>query len=128
MQVNLNIDMAVDLKNCGVTMKKRKVVVEEQSSQEPKLKRKHHTKVINKKARNRENNFVDQLVTDTCTNCEDNFCSNKFVSFHVLVRPFHSGWANEYRLEDYKYRLCKISWFVFNLISNTFGSYKEICQ
>ena len=39
---NLNIDAAPDLKNCGV--KKRKVVVEEQSAQEPKLKRKHQTK------------------------------------------------------------------------------------
>ena len=127
MQVNLNIDTS-DLKNCGVIMKKRRVVVEEQSSQEPKPKRKHQTKVNNKKARNCEYDFVDQIVTDTYTNCEDNFCSNKFASFHMLVRPFHSGWANKYQLEDYKYQLCKISRFVFNLISNTFGSYEEIRQ
>ena len=58
--------MAPDLKNCGVTMKKHKVVMEEQGAQEPKLKRKCQTKVINKKARNHEDDlYIDQIMADT---------------------------------------------------------------
>ena len=45
--------MAPVLKNRGVTMKKHKVVVEEQSAQELRLKKKCQTKVINKKLGNR---------------------------------------------------------------------------
>ena len=48
MQVNVNINTAPDLKKCGMTMKKLKVIMEEQGIKEPKLERKHQTKVINK--------------------------------------------------------------------------------
>ena len=51
MRVNVNVDTAIDLKNHGVTMKKYKIVVEEQGAREPKPKTKCQTKVINKKAR-----------------------------------------------------------------------------
>ena len=39
--------MAIDLKNCGVTMEKHKIVAEEQGAREPQTKTKHQTKVIN---------------------------------------------------------------------------------
>ena len=43
--------MAPDLKMRGMTMKKCEFISEEQSTQEPKPKRKRETKIINKKAR-----------------------------------------------------------------------------
>ena len=61
MQVNVDIDMATDLKMCGMTMKKHEFVAEEQGAQEPEPKRKHETKVINKKDRNREDNLSIEL-------------------------------------------------------------------
>ena len=57
MQVNVNINMAPDLKKCGMTMKKLKVVMEEQGIQESKLERKHQTKVTNKKVGNCEDDL-----------------------------------------------------------------------
>ena len=38
-------------------MRERKVVVEEQGTQKPKLKRKYQTKVINKRLGNREDDL-----------------------------------------------------------------------
>ena len=57
MQVNVNIDMAPDLKKHGMTMKKLKVIMEEQGIQVLKLKRKHQTKVINKNVENCEDDL-----------------------------------------------------------------------
>ena len=57
MQVNVNIDTAPDLKKRGMTMKKLKLIMEEQGIQEPKLKRKHQTKVINKNVENCEDDL-----------------------------------------------------------------------
>ena len=42
--------MATDLKMRGVTMKKREFVLEKQGAQDLHPKRKHETKVVNKKA------------------------------------------------------------------------------
>ena len=49
--------MAPDLKKHGMTMKKLKVITEEQGIQVPKLKRKHQTKVINKNVENCEDDL-----------------------------------------------------------------------
>ena len=46
-----HINMATDLKMRGVTMKKREFVLEKQGAQDLHPKRKHETKVVNKKAR-----------------------------------------------------------------------------
>ena len=73
MQVNINIDMALDLKMHGVIMKNCEFVADEQGAQEPKSKWKREIKV-NKKAKKSWRQF---------------FC-NKLLSFQVLVWPIHS--------------------------------------
>ena len=57
MQVNVNIDTAPDLKKRGMTMKKLKLIMEEQGIQESKLKRKYQAKVINKNVENCEDDL-----------------------------------------------------------------------
>ena len=62
MPVNINID--IDTICCVVTswsIQHDQVVVEEQSAQETKPKRKHQTKIINKKSRKREDDLWIEL-------------------------------------------------------------------
>ena len=63
---------------------------------------------------------------DRYTNCEDNILLQQVSIVHMLVWLFHYRHTNEYWLEDYKYQLHKIKYFVFDLIINTFGYYKKI--
>ena len=87
-------------------MMKCKVVVEEQGAQEPKLRRKH---LINKKAMKSWRRFVNWIMTDAYMNHEDDFSLQQVsIVSHVGV-PFHSMWASEFQLEDYKYQMRKIS-------------------
>ena len=46
MQVNVNIDTAPNLKKRGMTMKKLKLIMEEQGIQEPKLKKSTRQKLL----------------------------------------------------------------------------------
>ena len=48
MQVNVNIDMTPDLKNCGVIIKEHKVVVEEQAHENPSQKESARLKRLGK--------------------------------------------------------------------------------
>ena len=97
-------------------MKKCKIAAEEQG-----VRTHTENKVpVNKKARKSWRWFVNQIVKMI-------FC-NKFLSFHVLVWPLHSTRANKSWIEDYKYWLHKIGYYVFNSIINTFGDYEEIHQ
>ena len=55
------MDTAIDLKNHGVTMKKRKILAEEQGAWEPNSKTKCQTKVINKRLGNPEDVLLIRL-------------------------------------------------------------------
>ena len=101
--------MAPDLKKCDMTMKNIKLQWKNKAHKNQSRKESAWQKLLIKKLGNRDYHLWIESWQIHIRIVKMIFHRTKFLSFHVLVWPFHSMWANEYRLEDYKYWLCKIS-------------------